>query len=158
MESKLSLICSQESAIGHYPESTDTVHTITPYFLRSIHYKNLKLSSFSVPPLSHMTSNTPTKSKLYFIMLLLLFSTDVPYKDCWLSKFQISCSFSVVPKNSSSNPCVTHSECLIPSNFLLCSPAQLIKVSCAVLLSSAWYGNIALPQFMLCINRLRASC
>jgi hypothetical protein len=33
-----------------------------------------------------------------------------------------------------------------------------IKVSCAGLLSSAWYGNTALPQCMLRINGLRASC
>jgi hypothetical protein len=46
----------------------------------------------------------------------------------------------------------------IPSNFLSCSPAQRIEVFWAGLLSSAWYGNIALAQCMLCINQLRASC
>jgi hypothetical protein len=42
--------------------------------------------------------------------------------------------------------------------FMLYSPALLIKVSCSCLLSSTWSGNTALPQCMLCINRLRASC
>jgi hypothetical protein len=42
--------------------------------------------------------------------------------------------------------------------FLLCSPAQLLKVSFAGFLSKAWYKNTALPQCMLCINRLTASC
>jgi hypothetical protein len=44
----------------------------------------------------------------------------------------------------------------MPLNFLPCCPAQLIKVSCA-LLSSAWYENISIPQCILCINRLKAS-
>jgi hypothetical protein len=31
-----------------------------------------------------------------------------------------------------------------------------MKVSCAGILSSTWYGNTALPQCMLCINGLEA--
>jgi hypothetical protein len=53
------------------------------------------------------------------------------------------------------NPCI-QSECLVPSNFLLCSTVQPIKDSCGGL-SSTGYGNIALPQCVLCINRLWAS-
>jgi hypothetical protein len=37
-------------------------------------------------------------------------------------------------------------------------PAQPFKVSCAGILSSACYGNTALPQCMLCVNRPTASC
>jgi hypothetical protein len=40
---------------------------------------------------------------------------------------------------------------------LLSSPAEYIA-SCADLISSVWYGNIALQQCMLRINRLRDSC
>lgn len=39
-----------------------------------------------------------------------------------------------------------------------CSPAQPIKVIYACLILTAWYGNTALPQCMLCINRQRTSC
>jgi hypothetical protein len=46
----------------------------------------------------------------------------------------------------------------MPSNSLLYSPAQPVKVSCADLLSRAWCGNKTLLQCKLCINRLRASC
>jgi hypothetical protein len=42
--------------------------------------------------------------------------------------------------------------------FTLWSSAQHIKLSCAGLLSSAWYGNTELPQYIQCINRLRARC
>jgi hypothetical protein len=38
--------------------------------------------------------------------------------------------------------------------FFVMRPAQPITVSCVGLFSSAWYGNIALRQCMLCINRL----
>jgi hypothetical protein len=31
---------------------------------------------------------------------------------------------------------------------------KMVKISCTGLLSSVWYRNIALPQCMLCINRL----
>jgi hypothetical protein len=48
--------------------------------------------------------------------------------------------------------------CSTPCNFLLCSPAQPTEVSYAGLLSSASYGNTALSRYILCINRLRASC
>jgi hypothetical protein len=41
---------------------------------------------------------------------------------------------------------------------LLCSSAQPMKVWCAGLLSGYWCRNLGLPQCMLCINALRASC
>jgi hypothetical protein len=41
--------------------------------------------------------------------------------------------------------------------FMICSPAQPISLVYWSL-SSVWYGNIALSQCMLCINRLRVSC
>jgi hypothetical protein len=46
------------------------------------------------------------------------------------------------------------SGCSMHSKFLLCVPHNLLRVSCAVLLSSAWYGNTALPQRTLYINLL----
>jgi hypothetical protein len=44
------------------------------------------------------------------------------------------------------------SEYSVLSNVIFLSPTQTIEVSCAVLISSAWYGNTALPQCVLCVN------
>jgi hypothetical protein len=47
---------------------------------------------------------------------------------------------------------IRQGECLVPSNFLLCSPLRTIKISYAGLLSRTLCGNLVLPQRMLCIN------
>jgi hypothetical protein len=66
-------------------------------------------------------------------------------------------SLPLVAGTVSWRSCPIQIGCSTPSNSLLCSPAQPIKVSCAGLLWGAWYGNTALPQCTLCVNRLRAN-
>jgi hypothetical protein len=58
--------------------------------------RNVKSSAGSLPPLSHLTSCTPTKSNYTLLILLIPFSMNLTYRDSWHSKLQSHVHFPLL--------------------------------------------------------------